>query len=120
MANLTYKTFTWPQNPHTYHDCFVREPRYLLSGEDTVFGGMSAKKRTITGEGVFFGPNAYTQFLQLVQIFEDAQPGTLTHPIWGSCNCYLTRLELTQEPRDHYVSYRFTFTGALSNGEVPR
>jgi len=27
---------------------------------------------------------------------------------------------MTQEPKDNYVSYRFTFTGAQTNGVVPR
>jgi len=27
---------------------------------------------------------------------------------------------MTQEPKDNYISYRFTFTGAQTNGVVPR
>ena len=48
------------------------------------------------------------------------RPGNLEHPIWGIRYCYLTGLEMTQEPKDNYVSYRFTFTGAQTNGVVPR
>lgn len=120
MEKLSYKTFTWPHNPHTYHDSFLREPRYRPVGEDMQFAGMSLDKRTITGRGVFFGAGAYENFAKLIKLFEDPAPGYLEHSVWGRCYCYLTSLELTQEPRENYVSYSFTFTGAQPGGEVPR
>ena len=26
MEKLSYKTFIWPQNPHTYREEYIREP----------------------------------------------------------------------------------------------
>jgi len=49
---------------------------------------------------------------------EAGEPGDLTHPVWGIRYCYLTRLELTQEPREHVVSYEFEFTQADANGQI--
>ena len=46
--------------------------------------------------------------------------GNLEHPIFGIRYCYFTLLELIQEPKENYVSYRFEFTQALQNGEVPK
>ena len=46
--------------------------------------------------------------------------GNLEHPIFGIRFCYLTLLEVTQEPKENYVSYRFEFTQALLNGEIPK
>ena len=84
------------------------------------FDGMSERKRVITGSGVFYGEGAFNQFKKLAALFEETTPGNLEHPIWGIRYCYFTRLELTQEPKEDCVSYRFTFTGALANGIVPK
>ena len=73
-----------------------------------------------TGTGAFFGDDAFVQFKKLAKLFKETTPGNLEHPIWGIRYCYLTGLEMTQEPKDNYVSYRFTFTGAQTNGVVPR
>ena len=84
------------------------------------FDAMGDEKLTITGTGAFFGDDAFVQFKKLAKLFKETTPGNLEHPIWGIRYCYLTGLEMTQEPKDNYVSYRFTFTGAQTNGVVPR
>lgn len=120
MDKLSYKTFVWPQNPTTYKEEYIREPQYYTEDKTVYFDGMGDMKRIITGSGVFYGADAFTQFKKLSALFEDATAGNLEHPIWGIRYCYFTGLELTQEPKDNYVSYRFTFTGALTNGIVPK
>ncbi|HIR30851.1 MAG TPA: DNA circularization N-terminal domain-containing protein [Candidatus Faecousia faecavium] len=120
MDFLSYKTFVWPQNPHTYEEKMSREPQYSTSDGVTYFEGMGELKRIITGSGVFTGENAFEQFRTLAKLMDSSQPGNLEHPIWGIRYCYFTGLELTQEPKENYVSYKFTFTGALTNGEVPK
>ena len=77
-------------------------------------------QRIIPGKGTFYGENAYDEFRRLANVFESGDPGNLQHPLWGIRYCYFTGLELTQEPRDNYVSYKFEFTGAVTNGVVPR
>lgn len=119
MELLIYKTFVWPQNPHTYQEEYIREPQYYTQDGETYYEGMGEMKRIITGSGVFYGDNAYTEFKKLVALFEDSAPGNLEHPIWGIRYCYFTGLELTQEPKANYVSYKFTFTGAQTSGVVP-
>ena len=121
MEKLKFKTFLWPQNPHTYREEFLREPMYVKNelGE-TVFSGMGPVKRTMTGEGVFFGSTAYETFQNLAALFGEDSAGTLVHPLWGSRNVRFTGLELTQEPRDNCVSYKFEFTCASLNGAVPK
>lgn len=120
MANLSYKTFIWPQNPHTYQEEAVREPQYYTEDGVTYYNGMGQLKRYITGSGAFCGEDAYTQFKLLQKLAEEGTAGNLEHPVWGIRYCYLTRLVLTQEPRENYVSYEFEFTQALTNGEVPK
>jgi len=120
MDKLIYKTFVWPQNPHTYKEEYLREPQYHTQDKTVYFDGMGEMKRVITGSGVFYGDDAFVQFKKLAALFEETTAGNLQHPIWGIRYCYFTGLELTQEPRDNYVSYQFIFTGALANGVVPK
>lgn len=121
MDKLIYKTFIFPNNPHTYRELCSREAVYGKNeaGED-VFRDMGPAKRTITGSGVFFGENAYESFRKLAELFQEDSPGNLQHPNWGIRYCYLTELELTQEPRENCVAYRFEFRQADSNGIVPK
>ena len=120
MGRLSYKTFVWPHNPHTYKENYVRQPQYYTEDGITYFDSMGEMKCMITGSGVFFGENAFRQFQRLTELFEDPEPGNLEHDVWGIRYCYFTGLQLTQEPRDNYVSYSFEFTVALNNGVVPK
>lgn len=120
MDSLSYKTFVWPQNPHTYKEEYIREPKYRTQDGVTYYDGMGEMQRIISGSGVFFGENAFEHFRSLAELFEEKDAGNLEHPIWGIRYCYFTGLELTQEPKDNCVSYKFEFTGALTNGQVPK
>ena len=120
MDFLSYKTFVWPQNPHTYREVTTRPPVYYTQDGETYFRGMSGQKRVISGSGVFYGEDAYEQFKSLQKLTEDMKAGNLEHPNFGIRFCYLTLLEVTQEPKENYVSYRFEFTQALLNGEIPK
>lgn len=120
MNFLSYKTFVWPQNPHIYKEVTSRTPYYITQDKETYFTGMSDLKRVITGSGVFCGENAYDQYKDLQRVAEESAPGNLEHPVFGIRYCYFTMLEVTQEPKEDYVSYRFEFTQAKANGEVPK
>lgn len=120
MDYLSYKTFVWPHNPHTYKEEYIREPKFRTENGITSFDSMGGMQRIITGSGVFFGEDAFTQFRTLATLFEDKDPGNLEHPVWGIRYCYFTKLELTQEPKENCVSYKFEFISALTNGIVPR
>ncbi len=120
MDKMIYKTFVWPHNPHTYKEEYIREPQYYTQDGETYYEGMGEMKRIITGSGVFYGADAFSQFRKLTELFEESTAGNLQHPIWGIRYCYFTGLELTQEPKENYVSYQFTFTGANTNGTVPK
>lgn len=120
MANLQFKSFVWPQNPSTYTQRVLRTPVYqeTASGEFN-FTGLSGVKRTISGSGVFTGPNAVSYYQQLEQLASLPAPGNLVHPVLGTYNCYLTEVEITQEPQDNVIHYRFVFRGADSNNAIP-
>ena len=120
MEKLSYKTYVWPRNPQVYKEEYIREPQYYVDDGVTLFDEMGQMKRIITGSGTFFGETAIEDFQLLAELFEDQEPGDLRHPLWGIRYCYFTGLEVTQEPKENYVSYRFEFTGALANGVVPK
>ena len=121
MEKLKFRDFVWPQNPHTYRENYWRDPEYIrdVNGNES-FTGLSGKRCVITGEGVFFGAGAYQNFLNLSSQLDDRTEGLLVHPLWGSRSVYFTRLEMTQEPRENYVSYRFTFVGSDPYGDIPK
>ena len=118
MDYLRYKTFVWPRNPHTEEEKASRDPRYHTESGVTYYDGMGDLKRTITGECTFYGADAYDQYKQLQLLIEDKTAGNLEHPIWGIRYCYFTGLELTQEPKENVVNYKFTFTQALQYSSV--
>ena len=119
MDKMTFKTFTWPNNPENYREELVREPIYQKVGVNWNFYGMGQVKRVITGNGAFFGPNALENFKALAALFADSEAGTLTHPVWGSRNVYFTGLELHQSIKPEYVAYSFEFRETDENGKVP-
>ena len=120
METMSYKTFVWPGNPHTYREEWNREPEYTTVEGTAVFQGMGPLKGTVRGSGAFFGAQAYENFRALMELAKEAAPGELRHPLWGIRTAYLTKLELVQEPKENYVGYSFTFTCADSDGEVPK
>lgn len=98
----------------------MREPVYTKnSAGDTVFSGMGPVKRTVTGTGAFVGDTAYADFRELMELFNEADWGELVHPEWGAFHMYFTELELTQEPKFNYVSYKFEFREADADGAIP-
>lgn len=119
MSALTFKSFVWPQNPQVYQEKALREAHFSTQSGVKNFDGMGDLQRIITGRGCFCGADAYSLFKQLLQLMEEETPGNLEHPVWGVRYCYLTGLELVQEPGENVVEYTFEFTQALANGEVP-
>ena len=63
----------------------------------------------MAGEGEFAGEDAYSQFGLLANVFYNAGPGLLVHPLWQTANAYFVSLRLEQEPRPDYVRYTFEF-----------
>lgn len=120
MEKLKFKDFIWPNNPQRYREDYVREPMYTIDMEGTtVFNGLGEPRRIISGSGAFFGEEAYDTFRTLASIFKLNSHGTLVHPVWGSCECFFTKLQMNQEPRSDYVAYEFEFQEVDEDGNLP-
>ena len=97
MGNLSFKTFVWVQNPHTYQEKASRDAQGQLV-------------RIITAKGRFYGADAYTRFKSLQKLMEEAAAGDLEHPVWGIRHCRMTGLDMIQEPAENVVVYEIEFT----------
>lgn len=110
LTPMQYKGYTWPHNPRTYTIRYTRQValhkvplgRYALQD-------LGLTCRVMTGEGEFYGPEAYDEFKKLASVFYQGGAGTLVHPVWQTARAYFVDLALVQEPRKDYVRYTFTF-----------
>lgn len=121
MQKMSYKGWAWPENPEKYEQFYLREPVYAKNSQKVwVFKGMGPRKLTVKGEGVFCGSDAFEDFKALSALFSNVASGELIHPVWGSMRAYFTELEMTQEPRENEISYRFTFREADADDAIPK
>ena len=110
MLNMQYKSFVWPNNPKTYTlNCERRTVVQKIPMGGFEVQDLGATCMVLRGEGEFFGPDAMRNFSLLVQTFRQDGAGTLLHPAWQGAQAFFTQLQLTQEPREDYVAYRFEF-----------
>ena len=115
LAPMRYKTFVWPHNPRTYTITYARDtavhkvPMGVYTMQD-----LGRNCRVLSGEGEFYGRDAYDIFKMLATVFYSEGPGTLIHPVWQTSTAYFTALSLRQEPREDYVAYAFTFQEGYS------
>ena len=110
MLRMRFGSFVWPNNPRTYTiSCKRQTAVHKVPMGGFVVQDLGRTATVMKGEGEFFGADAYSTFLELLAVFQKGGRGTLVHPVWQTAGAYLTELELTQEPRDDYVAYRFTF-----------
>lgn len=115
LTPMRYKNYTWPHNPRVY----TMEYRREMAVNKIPFGlyqlqDLDRTCRVMEGEGEFVGPDAYTQFGQLANVFYEGGPGLLIHPLWQTTNAYLVALRVEQQPRPDYVKYAFTFWEDIS------
>ena len=100
MLRMRFGSFVWPNNPRTYTiSCKRQTAVHKVPMGGFVVQDLGRTATVMKGEGEFFGADAYSTFLELL--------------------AYFTELELTQEPRDDYVAYRFTFCEAPGAAEEP-
>lgn len=114
LNSMRYKNFTWEYNPATCtYSCdrtYVVHKYPELSGVE--LEDMDVNQVVITGDGEFFGPNAYTNWMKLVTEFNKFGVGSFYHPIYTDVTeALMTKLQSKMEPRDDYVAYSFEIVG---------
>ena len=113
MLGMRFGAFVWPNNPRTYTlSCKRQTAVHKIPMGGYTVQDLGRTAMVMQGEGEFFGTRAYDTFQELLAVFRKGGCQTLVHPVWQTANAYFTELELTQEPRDDYVAYRFAFCEA--------
>ena len=113
MLNMRFGTFVWPNNPRTYTlSCKRQTAVHKVPMGGFVVQDLGRTATVMQGEGEFFGTRAYETFQELLAVFRAGGAKMLVHPLWQAERAYFTELQLTQEPRDDYAAYRFTFCEA--------
>lgn len=117
LNSMRYKSFTWDYNPATCtYSCqrsYAAHKYPELSGVE--LEDMDVNEVIITGNGEFFGPNAYTNWLRLNAEFRTFGPGPFYHPIFTDVTqALMTKLQAEMEPRDDYVVYSFEIVGDMT------
>lgn len=118
LNSMTYKDFTWEYNPATCtYSCnkkYVAHKYPELAGVE--IEDMDADEVVITGDGEFFGPDAYANWMKLNAEFRKFGPGKFSHPIFTDVTqALMTKLEAKMEPREDYVAYSFEI---ISNSKI--
>lgn len=112
LSSMRYKTFTWPNNPseckYSVDKAYAKHKYPELAGVEVE--DMDNNAAVITGSGEFFGPNAYSQWQQLLEVFNQHGVGGFYHPLYPNIHTVLmTKLDMSVEPREDYVAYTFEF-----------
>ena len=110
MLSMRFKSFTWPNNPYSCTLSTRRETvRHKFPGGGYYLEDLGKGLRVLSGNGEFYGAEAYKTMENLLKVFEEGGKGRLIHPCLQLKQAIFTELELLQEPRADYVLYRFTF-----------
>ncbi len=121
MVNMTFKSFTWYQNPEVLKISHRSVPRHTKTNGGTyVFAGMGEDQYIISGSGEFSGPGGYEHAAALEELFADITGGILKLPDGRKLQAFLTEFNYTQDARQMYVAYEFTFHATNQNGAIPK
>lgn len=110
LPSITYKDFEFPYNPATtsykIDRTYIRHKYPELSG--TELEDFGANACVISGDGEFFGSDAYANWWNLLNEFKKGGVGPVSHPIFRDVTRGLmVSLHAKVEPRPDYISYSF-------------
>lgn len=121
LSSMRYKSFTWKYNPATCtYACSKAYASHKYPGiNGTELEDMGTGEVVITGDGEFFGSDAYSNWIKLNKEFEKAEPGVVSHPVFTNITRgLLTKLQAKMEPRENYVAFSFEIVGDTVVGEI--
>ncbi len=110
LGSMRFKDYIWQHNPYSFEISYERR----VSCMKLPFSGFIAQDlgncaRVFSGEGEFFGENAYAEFRKLAMLFSQGGHGVLVHPLWPSVFAVFEKLSVIEEPLENYVRYSFRF-----------
>lgn len=123
MNKMSYKTFTFPQNPAKIE---VTVQNMISTAHCPEFGPvhqhLGPRRRIIRGSGVFYGENARSDYCALETLFWQQTSGKLIIPGLGTVVAYFSDLGLVEEGDGSLLRYTFQFNEFISatDGEGTR
>lgn len=121
LSSMRYKSFIWKFNPSSCsYSCNKAYAEHKYPGIDGVeIEDMGTGAVTISGEGIFFGDNAYSNWVKLQKEFKKSEPGEISHPIFTDVTRGLmVKLSANIEPRANYVSFSFSIISDTAMNDI--
>ena len=108
---MRFRGFTWRVNPTQLNvECQRNVKEALLPFAPGKTVDLGPKKRRVTGQGWFTGPDAMEQWRELEALFAQGGPGSLQLPGQEPFWAVMDSLKLLGEPGKDLVKYGFGFT----------
>lgn len=118
FCKMSFKNFVWENNPEklavTISDKMSADFYPKLT---STVSFVAQQPKIVTGEGVFFGENAYLKINLLEEVFDEKTSGQLFMPSMKPLNAFFTKLEIIGEPKKDCIKYAFTFTQDMESVE---
>lgn len=101
--------FQWPNDPEKLRVTYQRIAKSETAGGTWTVTSEGHTGRVFTGEGIFYGENAYAEFLTLAGYLNTGTAAELVHPHWPRASVLVTDLTVTEESRNNFLRYEFRF-----------
>ena len=111
LMTMRFKNFTWPVNPIQLDlECSrsVKETALPFAGAQAV--DLGPKKRRVSGQSRFTGPDCMEQWKRLEAVFAQGGPGSLQLPGLEPFLAVMDSLKLLGREGAGQVRYHFSFT----------
>ncbi len=107
---MRFMGYTLHHNPHTLQIINnANIEQYCIPDFTELTENIGNKATVVKGEGVFYGENAFEQFVELKQLAKSNKAGVLSVSGINPFYACLSELRLKCTPVDDYVEYSFTF-----------
>lgn len=108
---LRFMGYTLHHNPHTLEVISSANiSQYNIPDFTAVTQNTGNNPTVVKGEGIFYGENAFEQYMELKFISKSCKAGVLSVSGINPFCAYLSHIRLKCTPVDNYVEYAFTFT----------
>lgn len=107
---MRFMGYTLHHNPHTLDVTnIVNVIQHNIPSSVAITQNTGNSPVVVKGDGVFFGDNAFKQYMKLKALEEKCDVGVLSVSGINPFYAYLSQLRLKCTPIDDYVEYSFTF-----------
>lgn len=111
QADMRFCGYTFPHNPEKVkHTQEKNISEHTVPFSENIIQDLGKRPMIISGEGEFYGESCFTQYENLLWLYNKKKTGILSMPRYEPIMANFAALTLTCEPKDNLIAYRFTFT----------